>query len=238
MSKNILSIVADLENEILIKNKDSYDDKTKKVLQNFIAFLQDGSFTNSKSYKFYLKNFRLKNKDLQKRWNADPRRKPKNISTLTSQKSALNGIIEKMFFKSSEISEIFMSQDMDKMNRIQDNIIVLSDSYNQMDLENIIKPDILDDIKEQSESIFDEMYQLTFEDCKKAVYILLMYYSDIGISNNIKKIDSSIWRFLIKQLSLPCMNRETGELNEIKLNFLKAYDNLKHSSVTEGDKDT
>lgn len=114
---NFLRKLRQLESEILISKSNCHDKEVQRLLRSFIAGIASGIGANTETERFYMKNFRLSNQEMLKKWIRD-KWKGKAESTLRVQMATLSKRLYNLYGEDFDI--VFKSQDMERINRIRD----------------------------------------------------------------------------------------------------------------------
>ena len=200
-----------LEKEILEVNPDNYNGKTKKTLKLLIQCIESGSRIKSESSRFYMKNFRLDNKELCRKWNQSHDDKSKSDSTVRSQLSTLNSQLSALF--GNDIDRIFYSQDEEGLNRISDTAyaLLLNEKFNTQKL--------------FSKRLFPKDFEYSgkeyeIDDCLKEIQVLIKT-SDLYTDELLKDIDLNKLFYVRQILDEEIIGTTYRTINKVKLQFLK-----------------
>lgn len=218
-----------LEEAILSSKK--YSDETKSVLKKLIAFTEDGILAVSDSQRFLCKNFRVSNiKKLHREWQilhgADTYKngkpcKPKSEKCIRAQRSIISAKYEKHF---SDLDEIFVTQDMERLRSLSQRIDFLrqgASTFDELFLSEVVecamRCEVDDALAFEPEELVDELNVLS-----------ALYRS--GVLAKLQKLDTQHLAYIRRVMNEPLSNKD-GSFNMRKEAILRVLGESRVSSA-------
>ncbi len=126
------------------KSENSFSSDSKSSFFSLVRFVEAAGFTNSKSFQFICRNWRLSSVELASLWKSQGYG-TKSSNTFRAQVFNLSSILKTMFSVSS-LEDVYLAKDMDKISFIDDvvNAVSMQSDGNEVTFDSLFLRDVVD----------------------------------------------------------------------------------------------